>query len=330
VLAIKNLIESVLVESDIMVQQKILNNLFLQLVDITKLVEQDKLQQFGLSGLLLPSKDAAACLVGLARTQAYWRAVLNAVAWQKSLKAKLIRIIYPGCGPFASLLLPLLVGLGGEELEITLIDIDDESIHYLNTLLQALNITSSKVQVFHQDILSFETAGKFDIMVSECMLPSLQYEGHVAITRHLIQYLTKQGTLIPECIEVNLQYVDMESEIEFIESYRTLGKGIELQLLKPFRHHIATLLVLGRDIRTKYKCENDCLKLTPVCLPAKASSKPNLMYTTKIKLLNDICLEEYQTGLTSPIVAEGLSLTIGQESEVGFRLYNRPEFFVSA
>lgn len=326
---IRNIIEDFLAEENYERQEVILNRLYLQLAQLIQFDESHEQHQFGTSGLLLPTRDAANCLMGAERTGAYWRALLKAVLYQKSLNISSVKVIYPGCGPFACLVLPLLVGIVEHDLEITLIEVNDKSVSYVNKLIKALDVKSLKVKVIQVDALSFNTFEYYDLMISECMLASLQYEGQVAITRHLSQYLTPQATLVPELIQVDLQWIDFIDELNFVEKNRQPGKGLSQQQLKLFRRHISTLLKLDKNIVQRYKREGDYLTLTNVSLGQRSHSEQLLMYTTRIKLADDIWLEEYQNGLTSPQHTELSSNVKGNAFPVSFRLFPRPRFIAN-
>lgn len=326
--AISTIIESLLETNDHDKKVSLLEQLSGLLSEMTGENEQEGMQEFGLSGLLLPPREAADCLVGTERTLAYWAGVLEAIKALKAIKSEPIKIIYPGCGPFASLILPLLFGFEDSELDITLIEINAESATQVKKLINTVSTSSLKVQIYRQDALKFETEELYDLMVSECMLASLQHEGQVAITRHLSQFLAKHAVLIPERIEVNLQWGNVVKEAQFVEVNKKLGKGIEPELLRPYRHDLGSLIYLDKNIRTRYPKQSDYLTLKTIEFVANEPDKPNLLYTTRIQVFDNIWLEEYQNGLTYPVSAENLLAEKGQTLQLGFKLYFRPEFFI--
>ena len=87
-------------------------------------------------GVAINPQAAAFCIKDYTRTVIFIRGVHAAIATlQARLPQQPIRILYAGCGPFATLLLPLLTRFKATELDITLLDIHQRSLNSVGKLL---------------------------------------------------------------------------------------------------------------------------------------------------------------------------------------------------
>lgn len=307
-------------------QRSCLFDLFEYLKDKLKVDDSIRTHQFGASGLLLASIEAATCLQEPSRTLGYWHALITAIKKRSSETSLPIKILYPGCGPFASLILPVFAGLVEESIELTLVEINQQAVQSVKKLIADLSNKNIRIEVHHCDILDFETTTCFDLMICECMLASLHDEGQVAITHHLTQFLDDKAILIPQRIEVSLVWSDLSNEIKYVEKHRKPGQGISPELLAVFREFVVKLISLDKNVRDLYPVEDNGLNLGPMAFKNSVPPNKTLILTTRIRLLDDIELEEYQNGLTSPVAAGEGMFVKGEEVNMFFKLKEKPGF----
>lgn len=328
--AISNLlreaIKRLLCETDFRKQEVQLSQLFNTLDALLPAQGDVRQHQFGETGMLISSVNAANCLRGPVRTLCYWRSLLIALEKLVHQASRPIRILYPGCGPFATLVLPLLVGVISENIEIQFIEINQQSVNSLRQLMTMLQRPNLQCQVTHSDVLDFQSSENFDLMISECMLASLQEEGQVAITYHLSQFLAPHAIVIPETIKVDLCWTDADKEFSYANQYRERGKGLSAEQLSPFRTRLVSLISLDKSVRQRYIRTEELLLLGEFEIEPFSGRKKFLIYCTTIHFIDDIRLQEYEDGLTSPMVAHGPGIESGMPLEVKFRLLKSPGF----
>ncbi|BDX07901.1 hypothetical protein MACH26_34220 [Planctobacterium marinum] len=313
-------------QTDFHKQETAMNELFTALDAILKLHGSATDHEFGETGMLISSRGAASCLTGTARTLCYWHSLLVAIEKLQTDRHEPLRMLYPGSGPFATLILPLLLGKVTGRIEIHLIEINNQSLASLANFLNLIQRPNVKCHIHHCDILEFDSTALFDLMISEVMLSSLQTEGQVAITYHLSQFLAPHAILIPEAINVDLCWSDVTKEFSFVDSHRKPGRGLSLKQLSPFRKTLTPLIRLDKNVRQRYKREGEYLLLQRVEFKKKWPDTGAVICTTNIQFIDDIRLDEYQNGLTSPIVMADPGCVSGVPLEIKFRMLKMPGY----
>jgi hypothetical protein len=115
-------------------------------------VREDTVDPRDHSALLVPAGssssplDAARCLPDVRRTAIYLRGVHGAIKEaQLRFPGEIIHILYAGCGPFATLCLPLLPLLTGKAVHFTLLDVHARAVESVQAILTALQLDGVKV-----------------------------------------------------------------------------------------------------------------------------------------------------------------------------------------
>jgi len=129
-----------------------------------------------------------------------------------------VKVLYPACGPFAPLLLPLLAHykqsdrISAEQLQVTLVDIHPGAIKALNQLIADLDIADYIEALVEEDATQFSPTQTFDLLILEAMQHGFSREGFLSIAKHLVQYLHIQGEMIPKQVSVRAMMVIGETE----------------------------------------------------------------------------------------------------------------------
>ena len=157
------------------------------------------------SGVAINPQAAAHCVTDYRRSVVFMRGL------QAALRVALdrfphrpLRILYAGCGPYATLLMPLLPCFAPEELDVQLLDIHQRSLDSVEVLLAHFELGSYSVSTTQTDASTYQHPVPLHLIVTETMQKSLEQEPQVAITRNLAPQLCKEGLFLPERIEVNL------------------------------------------------------------------------------------------------------------------------------
>lgn len=229
-------------------------------------------------GIVVSIEQAAHCLIDLARTTQFLRGIYQAI--QDKLKTQSnVRILYAGCGPYATLISPLTTQFQSSQLSITLVDINNESIQSVHKLIKTWNIEEYVNDVISADLTDSELHfdRSFDIIISETMQFALRNECQVPITRNLIRFLKPEGLFIPEGVTIDACLVDSaSSEHSKSKPKLKLGRVYDLNSKKVPEENLSTILKVPE---TRYKL---------------------LQLFTEIRVYKDTVIEAYDSGLTMP------------------------------
>jgi hypothetical protein len=160
-------------------------------------------------GFALSPLHAVRCVKEYTRTARFirgtWLAInelINRFPGQK------INILYAGCGPYATILLPLLPLLREDQIDITLLDIHEYSTTSASHIISELGLEAYISKVILGDAITYQHPPAFPLhlVVTETMYRALLREPQTSITANLAPQLIKNGILIPEEISVDLVY----------------------------------------------------------------------------------------------------------------------------
>lgn len=160
-------------------------------------------------GTAIAPVEAGHCIFDAFRTRAFATGVIDAIEHRRRVDpTRPVRVVYAGCGPFASLLLPACVQFGPDELQCTLIDLHDRSVASVRRVVTALGFDRHIVAIEQADATSYVLTDQVDVIVVECMLRGLSREPQVAITWNLVNQAGADVILVPEGIRLYLCAVD--------------------------------------------------------------------------------------------------------------------------
>ena len=185
-------------------------------------------------GMALGPTWAAMCIEDIARTRCFVRGTYQAVLACLSANAnRPVHLLYAGCGPFATLVLPLLSYFSEQQLRLTLVDINPISVQCVQRLFARLNLQDHLVEVALTDAVNMKIAQPkgIDIVLSETMQRALQNECQVQIMRNLILQLPDSVVMLPERIALTLAQKDFSKPLATSDETRqmeTLGTLFEL------------------------------------------------------------------------------------------------------
>jgi len=248
-------------------------------------------------GLALSRAMAAMCADDVARTIEFIRGLHSAILdIRKRLPDRPARVLYAGCGPFATLAVPLMAVFSADEATFTLLDVHSESIASAESIVGAIGVAES--------VASFETidAGSYDvhpdeppdIIVMEIMRACLDAEPQVSVTRHLLKQ-APEAILVPEEIRIDLTLVDASREFDAgaVEENR--------DAIPRDRVEVATVFVLNRETVASWHSNNtDRLPAGTARLPASLEPRYQAMLFTFVRTHRNHILKDYDSGLTSP------------------------------
>ena len=156
-------------------------------------------------GVAINPQAAAFCVKDHLRSVVFIRGVNAAIhTSQQRFKDQPVKSLCAGCGPFATLMLPLLSLLEPRQLELHLLDVHQRSLDSVRLLLDHFGLSNHQVQTIQADACSYQHPDTLQLIVAETMQKSLEQEPQFTVTQNLAPQLCAQGIFIPEKIEVEL------------------------------------------------------------------------------------------------------------------------------
>ena len=250
------------------------------------------------TGICITPATAASCLLSYRRTFAYWQALK--LALEGFPPEQEIKLVYPGCGPFATLVLPVLFAVFPRRLNITFIDYHQSALDSLQQRILAIGNPHIKCQFICGDATGWQPNTGIDILILECMLKGLDDEGQVSLVNHFSPFLNPQTCLIPQEIEVKANWIDMPAELSYCQAQCDNGKLPEAKQLRQYRVAIGDVFKL--DKTTYQKVRGNQIACSELNWVERPDSHYHFALTMRLRLLADIWLEEYADGITSPFL----------------------------
>jgi hypothetical protein len=249
------------------------------------------------NGLALSPTMAAMCADDFARTIGFIRGTHAAIVdSRRRLPDRPARVLYVGCGPYATLAVPLMAVFSPGEATFTLLDIHSDSIESARSVVHSLGLADS--------VESFETvdAGSYricpdhspDVIVVEVMRACLASEPQVAITRHLLPQ-APEAILIPQ--EIRIDFVLLDPSREFDLDCQQQNSGA----IRRDRIRVAPVFVVNREAVNAWAGNvSDRLPAASLQLPDLLDQRYQAMLLTVVRIYAKHVLQDYDSGLTCP------------------------------
>ena len=200
------------------------------------------------NGVAINPEAAAHCVKDYQRTVVFLRGIDAAIRSAISrFPNTRIRILYAGCGPFATLLLPLLTNFKESAFDIQLIDIHQRSLDSAAAVARHFGLSDYHMQTTRADASSYRHADKFHLIIAETMQKSLEQEPQYAVTANLAPQLVAGGIFIPEKIVVELRLAPIGLEQAILGSTGSPDTGV-LSSRQAGQLPIASLLELSPEM----------------------------------------------------------------------------------
>ncbi len=259
------------------------------------------------NGIAISQESAAYCLKDTVRTTQFLRGIYQAIN-DKLNKDKKIRILYAGCGPFATLATPLTQIFSSTEISFTFLDINNSSLLAVQKIYEEWKISDFVEQYIEADATdqSLEIAYPFDIIISETMQMGLKNECQVPITRNVLRFLKPNGVFIPEQILIDIYLAGKESKYNLKESEK---------------------LYLGNVYNLDYKNVPEPNRKTELNVPK--SEFKYLHMLTEIRVYKDFRLSAYDSSLTVPLILNRFEEELPSSIQFEYQETEKPDFKVT-
>lgn len=158
-------------------------------------------------GKALGLNHAAQCLLDYKRTVKFLKAMVMAIKKkQQDHPNETIHIFYAGCGPYAPFVTLIAPLFSPEEIQFSLLEINDKSLKYAKILIQKLELTNYVTNYYTADAVTFKIPEpeKFHILFSETLDALLYRECYVPILFNLLPQLSEDIAVIPENVLIKM------------------------------------------------------------------------------------------------------------------------------
>lgn len=154
-------------------------------------------------GRAISMKHAAHCLLEFQRTAVFLRGIYQALTTlEQRFPGQTLDIVYAGCGPYATLMTPLLPLLRHLPLRLTLIDIHPQALAMAASIQTAMGFPAPELCATDAATYRHPAGRTLHLVITETMRRALEGETQVAVTAHLVRQLHPNGVLVPEAIEL--------------------------------------------------------------------------------------------------------------------------------
>jgi hypothetical protein len=256
---------------------------------------------------------------------------------QKRFSQRPIEILYAGCGPFATLAVPLTTQFTAADIRFTLLDTHHRSLDSAQRLFGALGLEPFVGNYIQGDATTYihNSNGPLHMVITETMRDALAKEPQVAITLNLVPQLCPGGILIPEKISIDACLFDLKKEFSMpFCSDEAVAASNNLDLHRN-RIELGCVFEIGVDnarhlatMRSKDSPSTDArLPAVVLDVPQEADKDLHLMLRTKITVFESAVLREYDSGLTHPTILHELGRSgTGSRIEFQYILGSNPRF----
>lgn len=314
------------------------------------------------TGLIISPDHCTTTIKDTLRLRAFIRGIDQALRERSCTVNKKIRIVYPACGPFAPLLVPLLCFYNehkvysADELGVTFIDIQEGATRALGAVLEEAGVLSYVENICCCNAIDFDSENHFDVLVLEAMQHGFSREGHLSIAKHFSRFIKNDGVMIPQSIEVDAALAI--GQREFVEQWKWEGErvaspperdiplkfqGLSAQQLKSQqfkkeRTPLGRILTLNLDFLKHMEPQalNDSTQLIQcetVTLPDIPSDGNEyiLILLSRLNTYGENWLDEYESGITHALPDLSVCLNFipraRKDSDVLVRSGDRLQFF---
>lgn len=268
-------------------------------------------ETFVKGGVALSSSGAADCVDDYLRTVYFIKGIYKAlIKLCNDFPERSIRILYAGCGPYATLILPLLPLFNKDRIKAILLDINTASVASVHHILSVTGLSDYSIELIETDAITYTKPHDFtiDLAISETMHYALTREPQVAITQNIVSQLPSHGILIPEEIRIDLAYSFFDYEPSLKNANDEVKGRNELQ---PYSHSVFVdrLFTINKELFST-KSQFLSFKSDFYKLPDDFSNHPDVCIFTEIRIFEDIELKTAESYITNPYcVASMYSLT---------------------
>jgi hypothetical protein len=211
-------------------------------------------------GVAINPEAAAQCV------KDYQRSVMFIRGFHAAIRQKLeeqpdkpIDVLYAGCGPYATIVLPVLTLIDPARLSLYLLDIHEESLSCAAQLVDFFQFDSLSTVYLCENACDYQHSTGFDLILAETMQKALEQEPQFKVTANLCHQLKPNGLFLPEQISISLYLHEIQNPnaVHFRQTILELtAESVLEDSLKPVEKDDESLVELSSfTIPTEYQHE---------------------------------------------------------------------------
>lgn len=264
-------------------------------------------------GVAISPLDAAICTNEYMRTTKYIRGVYEAINdLLLKFQDKKIHILYAGCGPYATLIIPILSFFDSEKLEVSFLDIHKSSLNSVKNIISGLGFEDFVSEYIQEDATKYKVSKDIHLIITETMKAAFDDEPQISITLNLLPQLHKEGIFIPKRVVVRLE----KAYYKMINKNNILSKEKKSEYLCD---------VINMDTSSEIKKE-DVITSKQYIINDDIDEKMQLQFTTTIHIYENNILKENECSLNIPkIIKLKQKPSIGDKFNFDYIFDNKPK-----
>ena len=302
----KNIVNNVLNSKSLEEEKKAVGSLFefYKTLDNKFLFEDSSLNKSTIikGGTALSPQHAKDCVKDFVRTARFIKGIYKAISdLRVKKKGKLINVLYAGCGPYGTLLVPLLVFLNSDDIQVTFLDIHKTSIDSVKSIVHYLKCQNYIKEYLVCDATIFRAKADdfFELIVTETMDVALTKEPQVVITKSLKALLSEEGILIPEEIALTTHHSFFAKETRFKEDEGFCRGELDNRKKSISLFSITKDTVFEKETNFNYESQE-------IHKGNVEENNPDICIYTSIKVYKDIKLNIGESLITNPYCVSSL------------------------
>jgi len=271
-------------------------------------------------GLAISPIKAALCAREPLRTITFIRGLAAAIDAARQ-PGRPVRVLYAGCGPFATLALPLMAVLSPQQVQFTLLDIHAASLDGARQLVASLGLQAHVADYVLADACTvrLDAAALPAVIVSETMNAALRSEPQVAIMRHLATQ-APQALLVPAAVTVEACLLRLGKELP-----PPVEPGMPLLPAQRERIEFGPVFRLDAAAIASWRGLDGLLPAGAVQLPNRIPDGMQARLLTKITAFGAHRLDDYESSLNQSQRLPGRpALAGGERLQFAYRSSEAP------
>ncbi|MGB5981312.1 MAG: hypothetical protein WBG46_04135 [Nonlabens sp.] len=234
------------------------------------------------NGKALGTYWAAMCVDDILRTKRFIQGVHAAITDFLEKKTHL-EVFYAGTGPYAALMLPIILRFKPDQVSYKFVEINQASIEALRTIMSLPVFADHNIEIIQADLTKYEMQGTPDLIVSETMQNLLEKEQQVPIFFNLMKQCRDDTVFIPQSIAIHLA---LERGNDFNDrSYERISK----------------LLEISKNTLHKYKGLQILADKETIINHPEINTSSKFCLTTDIQIYKNAGLYNHDSGLCMPL-----------------------------
>ncbi len=273
-------------------------------------------------GLVMSPDNCITTQLDDIRVRAFVRGIHAALQQKINTENSNIHVVYPACGPFAPLLMPL-IGFykhhqifSATQLQITLIDMQPGAVQSLSALIEEMDISEYIQDVLCMDATQYDNGtNTIDLVILEAMQHGFSREGQLSIARHFSKQLNVNGSFIPQKIIVSAHLTNLQQEFgdQWCDSEFVSESDMKINMAQDRIVLGDILTVTAEKLRNMKEVVLDesttLIECGTVQIPfLSENEEKSIILSTKVQTWDNEWIGEYDSGITHPLPDQNICI----------------------